>query len=77
MPQPDGPDHDPRLKVLSKEFFEAFLSCFFPVWAERFDTPRRRAAGDGWREADCPDQRPTVMPKALITHTLAGHARIR
>ncbi len=24
-------------KVLLKEFFEAFLSCFFPVWAERFE----------------------------------------
>ncbi len=37
MPQPDGPDHDQRLKVLLKEFFEAFISCFFPAWAGRFD----------------------------------------
>jgi hypothetical protein len=36
MPQSDGPDHDQRLKVLLKEFFEAFLRCFFPGWAERF-----------------------------------------
>jgi hypothetical protein len=31
------PDHDQRLKVLLKEFFEAFFRCFFPAWAERFD----------------------------------------
>src|SRR5947209_1512874 len=31
------PDHDQRLKVLLKEFFEQFFRCFFPVWAERFD----------------------------------------
>ena len=36
MPQPDAPDHDQRLKVLLKEFFEAFLQCFFPAWAARF-----------------------------------------
>src|SRR6516164_11637238 len=30
-------DHDQRLKVLLKEFFRHFFSCFFPVWAERFD----------------------------------------
>jgi len=37
MPQPAGPDHDQRLKVLLKEFFEAFFLCFFPVWAARFE----------------------------------------
>ena len=37
MPQPAGPDHDQRLKVLLKEFFEAFFLCFFPAWAERFE----------------------------------------
>jgi hypothetical protein len=37
MPDPASPDHDQRLKVLLKEFFEQFLRCFFPVWAERFD----------------------------------------
>ena len=31
------PDHDQRLKVLLKEFFEAFFRCFFPTWAARFD----------------------------------------
>ena len=31
------PDHDQRLKVLLKEFFEQFFVCFFPTWAERFD----------------------------------------
>jgi hypothetical protein len=31
------PDHDQRLKVLLKEFFEQFVLCFFPVWAVRFD----------------------------------------
>jgi hypothetical protein len=31
------PDHDQRLKVLLKEFFEQFFLCFFPVWAARFD----------------------------------------
>src|SRR5436190_23139460 len=30
-------DHDQRLKVLLKEFFEQFFLCFFPVWAARFD----------------------------------------
>jgi hypothetical protein len=30
-------DHDQRLKVLLKEFFEQFIRCFFPAWAERFD----------------------------------------
>lgn len=34
---PASPDHDQRLKVLLKEFFEQFFRCFFPVWAERFD----------------------------------------
>src|SRR3954454_19301554 len=33
MSQPAGPDHDQRLKVLLKEFFEAF----FPAWAARFE----------------------------------------
>jgi hypothetical protein len=37
MPQSDGPDHDKRLKVLLKEFFEAFFLCFFPNWAARFE----------------------------------------
>jgi hypothetical protein len=37
MPQPAGPDHDQRLKVLLKEFFEAFFQCFFPAWATRFE----------------------------------------
>ena len=30
-------DHDQRLKSLLVEFFREFLTCFFPVWAERFD----------------------------------------
>ncbi len=37
MPQPAVPDHDQRLKVLLKEFFEAFFLAFFPHWADRFD----------------------------------------
>jgi hypothetical protein len=39
MPEPSSPaiDHDQRLKVLLKEFFEQFFLCFFPQWAERFD----------------------------------------
>ena len=37
MPQSGGPDHDQRLKVLLKEFFEAFFVCFFPAWAPRFE----------------------------------------
>ena len=37
MPQPDGPDHDQRLKVLIKEFFRAFFLAFFPDWAARFE----------------------------------------
>jgi Domain of unknown function (DUF4351) len=37
MPQSDAPDHDQRLKVLLKEFFEAFIRCFFSKWADRFD----------------------------------------
>jgi hypothetical protein len=37
MPAPGTPDHDQRLKVLLKEFFEQFFRCFFPAWAERFD----------------------------------------
>ena len=36
MPPPDTQDHDQRLKVLLKEFFEAFFLCFFPTWAARF-----------------------------------------
>jgi len=37
VPQPAGPDHDQRLKVLLKEFFEAFFLCFLPAWAARFE----------------------------------------
>ncbi|MGO9465752.1 MAG: DUF4351 domain-containing protein [Isosphaeraceae bacterium] len=37
MPQSAAPDHDQRLKVLLKEFFEAFFTCFFPAWAARFE----------------------------------------
>jgi hypothetical protein len=37
MPESSVPDHDQRLKVLLKEFFEQFLLCFFPAWAQRFD----------------------------------------
>ncbi len=37
MSQPAGTDHDQRLKVLLKEFFEAFFLCFFQAWAERFE----------------------------------------
>jgi hypothetical protein len=37
MPQDAVPDHDQRLKVLLKEFFEAFFTCFYPDWAERFE----------------------------------------
>ena len=37
MPELVPPDHDQRLKVLLKEFFEQFLLCFFPDWATRFD----------------------------------------
>jgi Domain of unknown function (DUF4351) len=37
MSQATGPDHDQRLKVLLKEFFEAFFLCFFPTWAARFE----------------------------------------
>jgi Domain of unknown function (DUF4351) len=37
VPQSAGPDHDQRLKVLLKEFFEAFFVCFFPTWAARFE----------------------------------------
>ena len=37
MSQIANPDHDQRLKVLLKEFFEAFFLCFFPAWAERFE----------------------------------------
>ena len=37
MPQAAGSDHDQRLKVLLKEFFEAFFQCFFPAWAARFE----------------------------------------
>jgi hypothetical protein len=37
MPQSDSPDHDQRLKVLIKEFFHAFFTCFFPDWADRFE----------------------------------------
>src|SRR5439155_15668794 len=37
MSPPAATDHDQRLKVLLKEFFEQFFRCFFPVWAERFE----------------------------------------
>jgi Domain of unknown function (DUF4351) len=37
MPEPCGPDHDQRLKVLLKEFFEGFFLCFCPDWAPRFE----------------------------------------
>src|SRR6266478_2994868 len=37
MPPPAGSDHDQHLKVLLKEFFEAFFLCFFPAWAARFE----------------------------------------
>lgn len=30
-------DHDQRLKVLLKEFFDQFFGLFFPEWADRFD----------------------------------------
>jgi hypothetical protein len=37
MPQSAGPNHDQRLKVLLKEFFETFFVCFFPARAARFE----------------------------------------
>jgi hypothetical protein len=39
MTQSSGSSHDrdQRLKVLLKEFFEAFFVCFFPAWASRFE----------------------------------------
>jgi hypothetical protein len=37
MAEPTAEDHDQRLKLLFKEFFEPFFLCFFPVWAQRFD----------------------------------------
>ncbi len=37
MTEPGGGDHDQRLKVLLKEFFEGFFVCFFPEWAQRFE----------------------------------------
>jgi hypothetical protein len=37
MSSPSAPDHDQRLKVLLKEFFEQFFLCFFPEWAGRFE----------------------------------------
>jgi hypothetical protein len=37
MPNNSLPDHDQRLKVLLKEFFEQFFCCFFSDWADRFD----------------------------------------
>jgi hypothetical protein len=43
-------DHDQRLKVLLKEFFEQFLLCFFPAWAARFDfTDVTRPSGNASR----------------------------
>ncbi len=47
MPQPAGPDHDQRLKVLLKEFFEAFFLCFFPDLGGAVRVPRYRLAGQG------------------------------
>jgi hypothetical protein len=37
MSDKELPDHDQRLKVLLKEFFEQFFLCFFADWADRFD----------------------------------------
>jgi hypothetical protein len=37
MSAPAAEDHDQRLKVLLKEFFEAFFLAFFPSWAAHFD----------------------------------------
>ena len=37
MPASLPQDHDQRLKVLLKEFFEQFFLCFFPAWAQRFN----------------------------------------
>jgi hypothetical protein len=37
MAQSADPDHDQRLKVLLKEFFEAFFLAFFSDWAARFE----------------------------------------
>jgi hypothetical protein len=37
MSESSSQDHDQRLKMLLKEFFEQFFKCFFPEWAERFD----------------------------------------
>ncbi len=37
MPDSSPSDHDQRLKVLIKEFFEQFFRCFFSHWADRFD----------------------------------------
>ncbi|HEV3440645.1 MAG TPA: hypothetical protein VG122_25035 [Gemmata sp.] len=37
MPDSSSQDHDQRLKVLLKEFFEEFFQCFFSDWAKRFD----------------------------------------
>src|SRR5438874_5726848 len=37
MPTTAAADHDQRLKILLKEFFEQFLLCFFPAWAACFD----------------------------------------
>ncbi len=37
MSQSTDHDHDQRLKVLLKEFFESFFQCFFPDWATRFE----------------------------------------
>ncbi len=37
MSAPESQDHDQRLKVLLKEFFDVFFLCFFPLWAARFE----------------------------------------
>jgi hypothetical protein len=31
------PDHDQRLKILTREFLREFFALFFPLWVERFD----------------------------------------
>jgi hypothetical protein len=47
MPPTVDPDHDQRLEVRLKEFFEALSRRYFPAWADRFqsaDTPLEWAA---------------------------------
>ena len=47
MPQPAGPDHDQRLKVLLKEFFEAFFALLLPRVGGAVRVRRDRLAGQG------------------------------